>query len=65
MSSPLMSPSHTVGPRYGLSPDAARKRVQRARDRARDHIEAHPEHADLAELPIFQSRTVRRRKRAA
>lgn len=59
------SPSHTISPRYELSPDAVRKRVQRARDRARQHIDGHPEHADLADLPIFGGRMVRRRKRAA
>ena len=47
------SPSHTVAPRYGLSPDAARKRAQRVRDRAHDFIAAHPEYSDLAELPVL------------
>ncbi len=47
------SPSHTVAPRYGLSPDAARKRAQRVRDRAHDFIAAHPEYGDLAELPVL------------
>ena len=47
------SPSHTVAPRYGLSPDAARKRAQRTRDRVRDFIVDHPEHAALAALPLL------------
>jgi len=59
------SPSHTVASRYELRPDAVRKRVQRARARARVFMERHPEHGDLADLPIFDPGAVRRRKRAA
>jgi hypothetical protein len=47
------SPSHTVAPRYGLSPDAARKRAQRVRDRAHQFIAEHPEYRDVAELPVL------------
>ena len=47
------SPSHTVAPRYGLSPDAARKRAQRVRDRAHEFIAEHPEYSHVAELPVL------------
>ena len=59
------SPSHTVAPRYGLSPDAARKRAQRVRDRAHDFIAAHPEYGDLAELPVLAKAKRLRKSRAA
>jgi hypothetical protein len=59
------SPSHTLGPRYGLSADAVRKRVQRARARAKAHIAPRPELADLGDLPVFGGRTARRRRLAA
>jgi hypothetical protein len=59
------SPSHTVAPRYGLSPDAARKRAQRTRDRVRDFIVDHPEHADLAALPLLAKDQRAPRRRAA
>ena len=59
------SPSHTVAPRYGLSPDAARKRAQRVRDRAHDFIAAHPEYSDLAELPVLAKANRLRKSRAA
>ena len=59
------SPSHTVAPRYGLSPDAARKRAQRTRDRVRDFIVDHPEHAALAALPLLAKDQRAPRRRAA
>ena len=59
------SPSHTVAPRYGLSPDAARKRAQRTRDRVRDFIVDHPEHADLAALPLLAKDQRAPKRRAA
>ena len=59
------SPSHTVAPRYGLSPDAARKRAQRTRDRVREFIAGHPEHADLAALPLLAKDQRAPRRRAA
>ncbi len=59
------SPSHTVAPRYGLSPDAARKRAQRVRDRAHEFIADHPEYSDLAELPVLAKVKRPRKPRAA
>jgi hypothetical protein len=59
------SPSHTIAPRYGLSPDAVRKRAQRTRDRVHIYIAQHPEYADLAELPLLAKRERPRRRRAA
>ena len=59
------SPSHTFVPRDGLSPDAARKRAQRVRDRAHDFIAAHPEYSDLAELPVLAKAKRLRKSRAA
>lgn len=56
------SPSHTVAPRYGLSPDAVRKRAQRTRDKVHGYIADHPEYADLAELPLLAKRDRPRRR---
>jgi hypothetical protein len=47
------SPSRTVAPRYGLSPEAARKRAQRVRDRAHEFIADHPEYGHVADLPVL------------
>ena len=59
------SPSHTIAPQFGISPDAARKRVQRARERARLYIAAHPEHAALADLALFAADARSRQRSAA
>jgi hypothetical protein len=59
------SPSHTIAPRYGLSPDAVRKRAQRTRDKVHGYIAEHPEYADLAELPLLAKREQPRKRRAA
>ena len=59
------SPSHTVAPRYGLSPDAARKRAQRVRDRAHEFIAEHPEYGELARLPVLAKASRGRKPRAA
>lgn len=59
------SPSHTLGPRVGLSADAVRKRVQRARARARAHVATRPELAGIADLPVFGGRAARRSRDAA
>ncbi len=59
------SPSHTIAPRYGLSPDAVRKRAQRMRDKVHDYIAEHPEFAELAELPLLAKRERSRRPKAA
>lgn len=59
------SPSRTVAPRYGLSPEAARKRAQRVRDRAHEFIADHPEYGHLAELPVLAKVKRPRKPRAA
>ncbi len=59
------SPSHTIAPRYGLSPDAVRKRAQRTREKVHGYIAEHPEYADLAELPLLAKREQPRKRRAA
>jgi hypothetical protein len=57
------SPSHTIAPRYGLSPDAVRKRAQRTRDKVHGYIAEHPEFAELAELPLLAKRERPKRRK--
>lgn len=46
------SPAHTLAPRYGVSPDALRQRVSRARRRLRAVVDADPRFAPLADFAL-------------
>jgi DNA-directed RNA polymerase specialized sigma24 family protein len=49
------SPARTLGPAFGLRPDAVRTRVSRARRRLRQVIDGDAAVATLADLPLLAS----------